>query len=94
MFQHASAHCATCQRPTLQVRNSYDVPHVCHLIAVCAFGMAAIVTRDPQAAVLCLAGCCGWLVVWALQTVVNLCLPGPPYRCAACGSTPARLKGA
>jgi ribosomal protein L37AE/L43A len=32
-LQHWQANCATCQRSTLHVRNTYDVPHVAHLLA-------------------------------------------------------------
>lgn len=90
MHQHAQAHCQTCQRPTLHVRNSYDVPHVGHLILVCAFGLAAAVNPLwPLFAGAALA----WLAVWAAHTAVNWLSVGPPYRCQVCGSTPAIARG-
>ena len=32
-IQHWQTYCHTCKRPTLHIRNTYDVPHVAHLLA-------------------------------------------------------------
>jgi len=31
-LQHSQYNCPTCKRPTMHVRNTYDVPHVLHLL--------------------------------------------------------------
>jgi hypothetical protein len=31
-IQHWQSHCSTCKRATLHIRNTYDVPHVLHLL--------------------------------------------------------------
>ena len=61
MLQHTQSHCLTCQRPTLHVRNTYDVPHVGHLIVVCALGLAALIAGGGlPTIVLAIAATC-WL---------------------------------
>jgi hypothetical protein len=85
MFQHAQAHCHTCQRPTLFVRNSYDTPHVAHLIFVCALGVGALVAAGPLTWFLLIAAGC-WLLIWASHTFANFLSAGVPFRCQQCSS--------
>src|SRR4051812_25822470 len=43
-LEHAQYHCCRCNRPTLHVRTTRDVPHVLHLLmTVLCFGVWAIV---------------------------------------------------
>jgi hypothetical protein len=89
MLQHTQSHCLTCQRPTLFVRNTYDAPHVAHLMLFCALGLAAVVARDAVLSNLFAFAAVAWLGVWAVHAVANLLAAGQPFRCQQCGSVAA-----
>jgi hypothetical protein len=89
MLQHSQSHCLTCQRPTLHVRSTYDVPHTAHLLAVAALGLGALVARDLTLTPLLAGAACLWLTIWAAHALLNTVSGGQPFRCHVCGSTPA-----
>lgn len=86
MIQHDQRHCPTCQRPTLHVRNRYDMPHTGYLVVWAFACLVAIVAPRTFWALFC-----GPLVVilpvaWFVHGLINLLVAGPAYRCATCGS--------
>src|SRR5436305_1822158 len=96
MLQHTQSHCLACQRPTLHLRSTYDVPHTAHLIFVCALGLGALVARDGLLSPLLIIAATCWLLIWASHSFVNLFAAGVPFRCHDCGSpvaTAAALAG-
>jgi hypothetical protein len=87
-IQHTQSHCLACKRPTLHVRNTYDVPHLGHLVFFCALWLAGLFVPNATLTVLFGLAAVVWLAAWAAHTLANWLSASEPFRCHACG-TPA-----
>jgi ribosomal protein L37AE/L43A len=81
-LQHSQYNCPTCKRATLHIRNTYDVPHVAHLLIATAIGALASVLIGSLEGLF--AGI-AWVPVWFLHIVIHGLFP-PRWRCQTCGA--------
>src|SRR5262245_30546921 len=86
MLQHTQSHCVACQRPTLFVRNTYDVPHVVYVVLVCASVLATLIARDVVLLSLFGLSAAVWVFFWSVHAIANLVTAGAPFRCHHCGT--------
>ena len=52
-------------------------------------GTDVVVARDAALTPMLAGGAFVWLALWAAHTLLNAVSAGQPFRCQACGSTPA-----
>jgi hypothetical protein len=84
-LHHWQYPCPTCQRPTLHVRNSYDVPHLEHLVFFALLVLTSLLTDDSTISIVLILAAAGWLCVWAVTWLANKLIRKEPFRCHACG---------